>query len=228
MLAIAGGKGGCGKTTTTLGLTLAFARQRRPCLAVDADLDMPNLHAMADLERTPHLGDTADAPPKAIAHSVSTGSDALVLPAPPTNADCDLRTALERVRDISRPVFVDCPAGAGRTAVDPLRAADRVLLVTTLQSPSLKDAAKTAAMARQLDTSVVGTVLTRTNGIRATDSTEGSEGSGATSLCERVERLLDCPVLTTVPEQSQNERSTPMFTDSVIAAAYTRLASALE
>lgn len=44
MLAIAGGKGGCGKTTTALGLGAALPGQP---VVVDADWDLPNLHRLA-------------------------------------------------------------------------------------------------------------------------------------------------------------------------------------
>src|SRR6056297_764198 len=60
MLAVAGGKGGAGKTTTTLGLAAALGRQRRGVLAVDADREMPDLHAMAGLARTPGLDAVAE------------------------------------------------------------------------------------------------------------------------------------------------------------------------
>ncbi|RDZ49114.1 CDP-4-dehydro-6-deoxy-D-gulose 4-reductase, partial [Haloferax sp. Atlit-10N] len=44
MLAIAGGKGGCGKTTIALGVGQALGTPTRPALVVDTDRDMPNLH----------------------------------------------------------------------------------------------------------------------------------------------------------------------------------------
>jgi septum site-determining protein MinD len=51
MLVIAGGKGGCGKTTTALGLAAVLAERGAPAVVADADRDMPDLHALAGVRR---------------------------------------------------------------------------------------------------------------------------------------------------------------------------------
>jgi len=135
VLAVTGGKGGTGKTTTTLGLAAAFARQRRRPTVVDADRDMPNLDIVAD------------------AASV-TGVDVVANP--------DGRPLPEILPPASRdPLLVDCPAGGGPDAVTPLRHATRVLLVTTYDREAIEDAIKTAAMARAIGADVAGVVVNR-------------------------------------------------------------------
>lgn len=214
MLAIAGGKGGCGKTTTTLGLGAALARQRGSVLAVDADRDMPNLHAMAGVPRTPGLADLRERRVEAVRHGVPRRTGIDVVPASPTPAGFDLGRALERLRGHAAHVLVDCPAGAGPAAADPLRAADRVLLVTTLQPPSLRDTAKTAAMARALGTPVAGAALTRV-------------ADPSADVAERVASLLGCRVLTIVPAAKDAGTSDDVLTDPAVEASYARLADAI-
>ncbi|WP_433624554.1 P-loop NTPase [Halomicrococcus sp. NG-SE-24] len=189
MLAVAGGKGRCGKTTTTLGLGAALGRTGRETLAVDADRDMPDLHVVADVPAEPNLAALADGKPvESAAHPPPALRGVEVVPAPPaTGMDASLSTALPRVADAADRVLLDCPAGAGPAAAVPFRHADSVLVVTTPVPACLRDAAKTAAMARALDTDVAGAVLTRA---------ERDPGG--------VERLLDCPVLATVPDVDAN------------------------
>ena len=180
MLAIAGGKGGVGKTTTALGL--AAALPDRP-LVVDADRDMPDLHALAGVTR----GGSEDA---AISDRVRLAEDRRchVLPVPenePPSVDRRLarvQAAWDGAAD-SPPVLIDTPAGASVDAAAPLGAADGVVGVSTACAPALRDATKTAAMARAVGTPVVGAMLTRT-AVRPPD----------------LDDLLGCPILGVIPE----------------------------
>lgn len=184
MLAVAGGKGGVGKTTTVLGL--AAALPGRP-LAVDADVDMPDLHRLAGLCREPGLNALLDDAAIDAVAQPTDAHDCRVVPAPDT-AGARADRLLDRLGSLTAEdegsVLVDTPAGASLDAVAPLRAATGVVLVSTACRPALRDAAKTASMARAVGTPVVGVVLTRTL-VRPPG----------------VEELLDCPVLGTVPEE---------------------------
>lgn len=200
MLAIAGGKGGCGKTTTTLGVGIEHPGA---ALAVDLDRGMPDLHALAAVDREPTMT-TAD-PLAAAQPAQSVPDDATldVVPAPSTDADQqEILSALTRLRTTEMQVFVDSPAGATEAAALPLRVADRSLLVSTLCAPALRDTAKTAAMARALDAPPVGVVLTRTRLSPAA-----------------IETLLECPVLAAIPRTQP-----PVLESAVVQAAYERLA----
>jgi septum site-determining protein MinD len=197
MLAVAGGKGGCGKTTTALGLATAFDTET---VVVDTDRDMPNLHALAGVAREPTAADGPE--PQRVDERLS------VLPAPPSSTrDAAVPSILARVVGATDArVVVDCPGGAGPDAAAPLSAATGVVLVSTPCAPALRDAAKTAAMARALGCAVHGVVLTRT------DVTPRG-----------VEALLDCPVLGTVPDAPAT-----VLDDDRVQRAYAAIATRLD
>lgn len=169
MLAVAGGKGGCGKTTTTLGLALAAGRRGRSVLAVDADRNVPDLHRVAGIdgpdERRPGSLDPtrSDERPRGEPRPVPGPADVSILPADPGSEPGTLRDRIRGTAEEYDLVLVDCPAGGGRDAAIPLRIVDWTVLVTTDAGPSLRDAAKTGAMARALGATVVGAVVTRTD-----------------------------------------------------------------
>lgn len=181
MIAIAGGKGGCGKTTTAACLARELAVAGSNPIVVDGDVDMPNLHVLAGARLGPGLDVLATGA------SIDEGvQSALELPGvrvvsggeePIENLQC----ILERLRTLPGPVLVDTPAGASPAVADSLRVADEVLVVSTPTRRSLEDAAKSAAMARALDTLVLGAVITRSTGEIDPHS------------------LLNCPVISHVP-----------------------------
>jgi septum site-determining protein MinD len=84
---------------------------------------------------------------------------------------------------------LDCPPGAARDAAIPLRHADRTLLVAPPSPRGLRDAAKTAAMARALDAPPVGAVLV--------DTTPRSPVERVTTAEARA--LLECDLVRRVP-----------------------------
>lgn len=157
MIAIAGGKGGCGKTTTTLGLALACAARDQPVVAIDCDVAMPDLHTLAEVPRTPTISDMVESKGP-LGHPVPGESAARIAPAGLAESVDTLPAALEAI-DTSATVLLDTPCGAGPDATAPLAIADGVIVVSLATRESLEDALKTATMARTLNTSVLGAVI---------------------------------------------------------------------
>lgn len=222
MIAVAGGKGGSGKTTTTIGVARALSRRGAPVVAADADWDLPNLAELAaETGRTAATARRADAEtrpstPGLAVDEVARGSTTIpedrteptVLPAPDRPRETDASAVFARLDGVLRedtPVLLDCPAGASPDAAAPLRAADRCVLVTPLRRPAIRDAAKTAAIARRLDCPPLGTIVTR-----------------ARSVPDALVDLLDCPVLARTPPSAPDPLS-----DESVRSAYDDAASRL-
>ena len=156
ILAVAGGKGGVGKTTLAYNVAAAL-----DAVVVDADL------GMADLPdgRGPDLHDVlagAAAPTEALR------------PGPVDIVPCGRTLAGARAADLTRlaeavaaverefgTVVVDCPAGRRADAGVPLAVADACLLVVSPRAFALADAIRTRELARELDAGLVGCAVNR-------------------------------------------------------------------
>lgn len=187
MIAIAGAKGGCGKTTAALGITEAFGRDGTTTLAVDADRQLPDLHVTAGLEPEPTVAavETHDSP-TAVAQTSPRAEGAMVLPAPRSSQSVDLQSTLETLKHARPQLVVDCPSGAGPDVVEPMTVADEILVVTDGTNRSVSAAKTTIDIARRLDVPVVGVLLNRCDAVP-----------------DEVEASLDVPILGMVPDRSR-------------------------
>jgi septum site-determining protein MinD len=192
MLAIAGGKGGSGKTTTALGVAMALGRAGESPLVVDADVDMPDLHVLAGVDPEPGAGDLDTGVP---IERVRQPWPALPTVGIVAAGEADrLGVTLDRLTGWHGPVIVDCPGGAGPDSAVPLRACDESLLVTTDAPQALADTAKTATVARELDAAPLAALVR--------DSSTGAR------------KYLDCSRILSVPDiDTADVLSAPAFQD---------------
>jgi len=177
VLAVASGKGGVGKTTTTVNLGAALAADGYDVVIVDVDLGMANLAGLVGIQ------------PEATLHDVLAGKaplrsacyDAYGMTVVPGStelerfADADARRLERVVHELEADhqiVILDAGAGLSHDIAAAIAAADGVLLVTTAELSSLTDAGKTGQLVEKLDKPVVGAVFTRTGG-GAFDDVEG-------------------------------------------------------
>jgi len=199
MLAIAGGKGGVGKTTTALCLADAYVRRRRRPLVVDADRGMPNCHLYA--------GTSGDRGVSDVAGGVSIDAVAEPAVAPPgvdvlAGGDVAPDAYLDAL-PTDRPVILDTAAGAGADVGAALAAADAAVVVMTADRDAVRDGLKSAALARVLGTPVVACAVVATAG----------DVTG-------IERVVEAP---TVPVPAARDP----LTDAAVALAHDRVAGGI-
>mgnify|MGYP005853999783 CR=1 FL=1 len=156
ILAVAGGKGGVGKTTLAYNVAAAL-----DAIVVDADLGMADLPC----GRGPDLHDVLAGGAEPI--EVVRPGRVDIVPCGRTIAGaraCDLSEMEDAVAAIEREhgtVVLDCPAGRRADAGVPLAIADACLLVVSPRAFALADAIRTRALARELDAGLVGCAVNR-------------------------------------------------------------------
>ncbi len=231
-LAVASGKGGTGKTTSTLALGMALAGEY-DVTVVDADTGMANLlfHAgLADVEVTLHDLLVADAD-AAVADAVYERFGMRVVPCG-TSLDAFAAADPARLRDVvaelaadADVILLDSPAALGsKSAVLPVVLADRVVLVLEPTIPALSDALKVEEYARSYGTGTAGLIY---NKVRDPDAVE--------RVAEKSERYFDGSTLASVPAseaaRAARRAGEPLLAhapESDAAGAYREAAAALD
>ena len=199
---IASGKGGTGKTTTTLNLGTALALLGKKTVVLDADIGMANLGLLLGLERskiTLHevLSGTAQ-----IKDAIYDGPGGLKIVPSGLSLKGFQNSNPEKLKEVMTAivegmdfVLIDAPTGISKDGVIPLAVADKVILVVNPDLASMADALKTKALTEMLGRSVEGVILNRAE----LEKTEINRN--------KVSELLGVKVLEMIPEDANVRRS---------------------
>ena len=228
--AVASGKGGTGKTTSTLALGMALSADH-DVTVVDADTGMANLlfHAgLDDVEVTLH-----DLLLEGTATEISEASyDRFGMTVVPcgTSLSGFERADPDRLRDVvaelaadTDVLLLDSPAALGsRSAVLPIVLADRIVIVVQPTIPAISDGLKVQEYARAYGTETAGVLF---NKVR----------EDADRVAEQAERHFGGPTLAQVPAaesvRAARAAGEPLLAyapNSDAAAAFRKAAAAID
>ncbi|WP_225335734.1 MinD/ParA family ATP-binding protein [Halomicrobium urmianum] len=217
--AIAGGKGGVGKTTTTVNVVAALGASGHSVGVVGADLAMPNLGAVLGVEADATLHDVL-AGAADLEAALARVDGLAVVPGDPRldryrRADpAGLRDVIRRLATAVDVVLVDTGAGLTHESLVPFGACDGVVLVTTPDRAAVDDAAKTAELVAEVDGTVAGVVAARADEAGAERVDADVPGSLLGRVPDAPDLAGDEPVVETAP-------------DSTLADAHREVADAL-
>lgn len=230
--AVASGKGGTGKTTSTMALGMALADEY-DVTVVDADTGMANLlfHAgLENVETTLHDLLLADST-AAVEDAVYERFGMRVVPCGTSLADFEAADP-DRLRDVvaalaadTDVILLDSPAALGsKSAVLPIVLADRVVVVLQPTVPSLSDGLKVQEYAQSYGTETAGVVFNKVHG-----------DEDVSAVAAKSERYFGGSTLATVPRSSAAREARragePLLAHapaSDAAAAYREAAAAID
>jgi septum site-determining protein MinD len=230
VFAVASGKGGTGKTTSTLALGMALAEEY-DVTVIDADTGMANLlfhTGLSEEETTLHEVLGGDAPVEAATYQ-RFGMD--VIPCGTAlsgfrEADPGrLREVVATVAEQTDVILLDSAATLeNRSAVLPIVLADRVVIVVQPTIPALSDGLKVQEYATTYRTGVAGVLFNRVTADENIDRISG-----------KTEQYFEGEILASVPEsdtvREARRASKPLLAhapESPAATAYRDAAAALD
>lgn len=203
--AIISGKGGAGKTTTTINLGTCFNQLGEDVIIVDANLTTPNIGIHLGAPIVPitinHVLNGQAKPEDAI-YEHESGTK--IMPASLSlreGENVDYRKFIDltrKLRKITNHVLIDGAAGLGEEAQAAMSAADEIIVITNPEMAAVTDALKTIKLAEEMNRPVAGVIITRCTGSRVEMS------------LANIKEMLEVQIIGVIPEDISVKESQVM------------------
>ena len=209
-IGVLSGKGGTGKTTSSINLGAALNYFGKDVTIVDANLSTPNIGLHLGVPVVPinlnhalsgknHITEAVYLHPAGIKIVPAGISVDELMNVNPDKLNKTVR-GLDKTTDI---VIVDGAAGLGKEAGSTLETVDKILIVTNPEIPAITDALKTIKVAEEFGKEVIGVILCRT------------KPNNLDVSLRNIETILERPVIGIIPED-KNIRESLVKKDSIV------------
>ena len=169
VIVVTSGKGGVGKTTTTVNIGAALAKLGKSVLLLDADIGLRNLDVIMGLENS-IVYDFADVIEgrcrlkHAIVRNKCFDGNLALLAASQTKSKTDIteeqmKKLCGELSEIYDYVLIDCPAGIEQGFLNAVAGANRAIVVTTPDFSSIRDADRILTKLEEMHMTQIGIVI---------------------------------------------------------------------
>jgi septum site-determining protein MinD len=224
VFAVAGSKGGVGKTTTSINLSAVLAEAGCDVVLVEVDLAMANVGDFLDIDvglegEDPTLHEVLAGTATVVDATYDSPCTFDVVPSGATlrrYGDADigrLPEVLSTLRFAYDVVVLDTGAGVTAETVLPLAVADETILVSSPRVASVRDTMKTRDITRQVGGTVAGVVFVKS-------------GTGRSPDVDHIADFLSVELLGHVPEDSAVANAQDVGLPVVAAASESDAAAA--
>lgn len=195
IIAILSGKGGVGKTTTSINLGMALNSLGKEAIIVDLNLKTPNvgihlgapivpitlnhvLKGKAEIEETiyEHYSGTKVIPSSLTLEEINEGHIKKI------------PFIIRKLRDFADYIILDSAAGFPEEVLSSIDAGDEIIVVTNPELPAVTDALKAIKVVRNKGKDVKGAIITRHKGEKYEMSLPA------------IKNMLEVPIIGVVPE----------------------------
>jgi septum site-determining protein MinD len=213
VIGILSGKGGVGKTTTTVNLSTALMEFNKKVIALDADVKMSGLGLQLGLYHFPFtLNDVLIGKGKLFEALYIHSSGLRIIPASLSSEDINIYRLKEVLQDQfleDNIVLIDGPPGLERNVMAVLRFCPEILIVTTPDTPAITDALKLVSVCRATNTKTLGII------VNMYKNREPNQIS-----VKEIESTFELPIIGVVPEDRNIKRGIFKGTPCVLFKPY--------
>ncbi len=199
-IGIVSGKGGVGKTTTTINLSAALMEFKRSVIAIDADIKMSGIGLQLGMYYFPlSLNDVLNGKGELFEALYIHSSGLRIIPASLSIDDVkisNLQQVLEDPLLENNIVFVDSPPGFEKNSLAVLRTCPELLIVTKPEIPALTDALKLISITEKMSATPIGIIV---NMYKERDPNQIN--------LKEIQTICGLPIVGVIPEDNNIKRS---------------------
>lgn len=223
VIAFISGKGGVGKTTTTVNVASALQLFGREVILVDGNLTAPHIGLYLGVPLSnPTIHDAFNNKKKINEVTFIHNTGLKVVPATISFEEMKktdfkkFKSVIDGIRKYAEILIIDCPAGFGEETKAVIGAVDSIIVVTNPEASAVCDALKCVKMCDEMKTKVLGVVINKTR------------DDGFDMPNESVKAILEHDIIATIPLDENIRRSVSLRTPVIHSNPNTPAADAFK